>query len=671
MIQAHRCPECGAAVPAGAPAALCPKCLLHAGLESRVEMEPAATTPTPGGVWRTAPPSPSELAGRFPQLEVLELLGHGGMGAVYKARHIGLDRLVAVKMLPPEVSRDAAFAERFTREARALARLSHPNIVTVFDFGQADRLYYLVMEYVEGANLRQLIQSGAVAPQEALAIVPQICDALQFAHEEGIVHRDIKPENILLDKRGRVKIADFGLAKLLGRGDSQHTLTQSHQVMGTLRYMAPEQMEGARAVDHRADIYSLGVVFYELLTGELPLGRFAPPSKMVQIDVRLDEIVLRALEKAPELRYQHASDVKSEIETIRSHPAVLQHTAPAARNVAAEAGGVNLASSSRRRPWLLGLVATINLLLAIVIMLVAAGVDYAETTVKMDFAYWLFATFAPWLDYLSGVALFAGSIGVYLRAWWGRRLTLFAVVMAIATLVIYVPVLARYELPAIHADIVQTLTAEDYSAEEADAFAALGILVLFGGIMGLALFWAIFNLVYFMRENVRSALGDLPGAPSDAARASEPARSVARNPAGERPAKDIDLTELWAAKWRASPAAGRMAFKVVLAAGYLVCLMMFFSFGGTGGHGFDQFHVGRPDAWLTWKSDDNGFDWRLHLSSSLAMAFVGLLALAASRRLELWERGRVHAMAWHYAFWALALVTVLSVGIVSHLLSSR
>jgi hypothetical protein len=172
-------------------------------------------------------------------------------------------------------------------------------------------------------NLRQAIQSGGISPREALAIVPQICDALQFAHDEGIVHRDIKPENILVDQRGRVKIADFGLAKLLGRTPGDVSLTGSQQVMGTLRYMAPEQLEGTRDVDHRADIYSLGVVFYELLTGELPIGRFAPPSKKVEIDVRLDDVVLRALAKVPEQRYQHVSEVKTEVDAIRdSAPAV-------------------------------------------------------------------------------------------------------------------------------------------------------------------------------------------------------------------------------------------------------------------------------------------------------------------------------------------------------------
>ena len=132
------------------------------------------------------------------------------------------------------------------------------------------------------------------------------------------MHRDIKPENILIDKRGRVKVADFGLAKLLGRDPGDLSLTGTHQVMGTLKYMAPEQLEGTRSVDHRADIYSLGVVFYELLTGELPLGRFPLPSQKVQVDVRLDEVVLRSLEKAPERRYQQASQVRTDVEAIAS-----------------------------------------------------------------------------------------------------------------------------------------------------------------------------------------------------------------------------------------------------------------------------------------------------------------------------------------------------------------
>ena len=159
-----------------------------------------------------------------------------------------------------------------------------------------------------------------MTPEQALTIVPKICEALQYAHEQGIVHRDIKPENILLDKSGRVKIADFGIAKMMGDEPGQQTLTGAKDAVGTPHYMAPEQIEKPLTVDHRADIYSLGVVFYEMLTGELPLGKFQPPSAKVQIDVRLDEVVLHALEKEPERRYQQASQVKTAVETIATTP---------------------------------------------------------------------------------------------------------------------------------------------------------------------------------------------------------------------------------------------------------------------------------------------------------------------------------------------------------------
>jgi predicted Ser/Thr protein kinase len=273
-------------------------------------------------------PALEDLASLFPQLEILGLVGRGGMGVVYKARQPGLDRFVALKILPPEVGRDPTFAERFGREARALARLNHPNIVAIYDSGQAGGLYYLLMEFVDGVNLRQAILADQVSPEKALAIVPQICDALQYAHEEGVVHRDIKPENVLLDRKGRVKVADFGLAKLLGLGTGDVTLTGTSQAMGTFHYMAPEQYEKPQAVDHRADIYSLGVVFYELLTGKLPLGRFELPSEKVQVDVRLDHVVLKTLEREPERRYQYVSEVKSEVETIAHDPAPLERVRP-------------------------------------------------------------------------------------------------------------------------------------------------------------------------------------------------------------------------------------------------------------------------------------------------------------------------------------------------------
>ncbi|MDM4018575.1 serine/threonine-protein kinase [Roseiconus lacunae] len=264
------------------------------------------------------PPTVDRLAELFPNLEIVEALGAGGMGAVYKARQKGLDRLVALKVLPDEFAQDVKFALRFTREARTLAKLNHPNIVSVFEFGKVEHTFYFLMEYVDGPTLRDVVRGGQLAPQHALAIVPHLCDALQYAHDQGIIHRDIKPENILMAKDGTVKIADFGLSRIIDQDHPPTELTATHQVMGTPRYMAPEQFEGARGVDHRADIYSLGVVFYEMLTGELPIGRFAVPSRKVEIDVRLDDVVLRTLEKEPQQRYQRASQIKSDLQSITS-----------------------------------------------------------------------------------------------------------------------------------------------------------------------------------------------------------------------------------------------------------------------------------------------------------------------------------------------------------------
>jgi serine/threonine-protein kinase len=267
------------------------------------------------------PPSIEQISERFPALEVIELLGAGGMGAVYKARQKGLDRFVALKILPEEFGHDVKFALRFTREARTLAKLNHPNIVSVFEFGNVEDVYYFLMEFVDGSTLRDVVATGQLSPEHALAIVPHLCDALQYAHDQGFVHWDIKPENILMAKDGSVKIADFGLSRIVGKDKQLTNLTQTHQVLGTPRYMAPEQFAGSHNVDHRADIYSLGVVFYEMLTGELPIGRFEVPSQKVQIDVRLDEVVLRTLESEPKRRYQAASEIRTDLDSIAARPA--------------------------------------------------------------------------------------------------------------------------------------------------------------------------------------------------------------------------------------------------------------------------------------------------------------------------------------------------------------
>ncbi|MEZ6125701.1 MAG: serine/threonine-protein kinase [Planctomycetaceae bacterium] len=312
----HICGTCGGEIICRDGQDFCPVCLLQRGMQSSVLGI--------SGMQNWSPPPIEELAAKFPQLEFQNLLGRGGMGAVYKVQQKDLGRTAALKILPDVIAKDPSFAERFLREARLLASLSHPHIVTVYEFGQRDGVYFLLMEYVDGVTLRQAAQAEPIrrlSSKDALAVVGQLCDALQFAHDEGVVHRDIKPENILIDKRGRVKIADFGLARLLGKPVDLPTLTRTNQLMGTPAYMAPEQIEGQAVIDHRADIYSLGVVFYELLTGELPLGRFQPPSKKADLDARLDEVVLRTLEKEPDRRYQQASQVRTDMDAIRT-PAV-------------------------------------------------------------------------------------------------------------------------------------------------------------------------------------------------------------------------------------------------------------------------------------------------------------------------------------------------------------
>ena len=248
-----------------------------------------------------------------PGYEVLNLVARGGMGTVFRARQSRLDRLVALKLLAPELAERPVFAERFVREARALARLNHPHIIAVHDFGEAAGRYYLALEFVDGTDLRQKLRAGPLAAAAAVTITLQVCDALRYAHEEGIVHRDIKPENILLDRKGRVKVADFGLAKLRAPGEEGAGLTGPQQVMGTLAYMAPEQWYRPREVDHRADIYALGVVLHEMLTGELPPGS---ASGSLPANGELTAIVGKMLEREPARRYSCIELLAADLERV-------------------------------------------------------------------------------------------------------------------------------------------------------------------------------------------------------------------------------------------------------------------------------------------------------------------------------------------------------------------
>lgn len=302
------CKNCAVALPSEEERDVCVRCLLRAGQVH-------------GPAGDAFGLSIAELNQRFPELEILELIGQGGMGAVYRARQMRLDRVVALKVLRPDAVSRAGFTERFVQEAKVLAQLSHPSIIGVYDFGVEADLHWLLLEYVDGSNLREVLDAGTLPPEDCFGLIPHICEALQYAHDQGVVHRDIKPENILLDLHGRVHIADFGLARLIGENAESTRLTRSHETFGTPRYMAPEQITGARDVDHRADIYAVGAVFYELLTGEVPLGRFQPPSKLSEaVDARVDELVLRALAKEPASRYQQAGEVQDAIANLRSEP---------------------------------------------------------------------------------------------------------------------------------------------------------------------------------------------------------------------------------------------------------------------------------------------------------------------------------------------------------------
>jgi serine/threonine protein kinase len=287
---------------------------------------PNGTSPGKGGF---VPPSTGDLDAILDQYEFIKLLGRGGMGAVYQARQKSLDRLVAIKILPPHLTTDEEeqgfhFAERFQREARAMAKLSHPNIVAVYDFGQAkDGQFYFVMEYIEGTDLAALIKGGQMTTAHVTGWMSQICEALQYAHDKGIVHRDIKPANIMITREGNVKVADFGLAKLAGGDAAEQTkLTMTNMAMGTPDYVAPEVLEMGVVVDHRADLYALGVMLYEMLTGKVPRGAWRSPSTQIAgLDPRFDAVIDRAMDADRESRFQQAGEISATIYQIVNTPA--------------------------------------------------------------------------------------------------------------------------------------------------------------------------------------------------------------------------------------------------------------------------------------------------------------------------------------------------------------
>ncbi|WP_052218743.1 Stk1 family PASTA domain-containing Ser/Thr kinase [Thermincola ferriacetica] len=259
--------------------------------------------------------------------EILSQLGGGGMALVYKARCTLLQRIVTIKVLRPEFTSDPDFVDRFRNEAQAVARLSHPNIVGIYDVGEENGIHYIVMEYIEGRNLKEVIhEKGALPVNEAVNIAKQICDALSHAHENGIIHRDIKPHNILLANNGRVKVTDFGIARAV----TASTITQHGTILGSVHYISPEQAKGQPATA-QSDLYSAGVVLYEMLTGKVPFEADTPVSVALkhiqekpaipstvnpQVTPELDKVILRAMEKDPGLRYQTAKSMAADLNTV-------------------------------------------------------------------------------------------------------------------------------------------------------------------------------------------------------------------------------------------------------------------------------------------------------------------------------------------------------------------
>jgi len=237
--------------------------------------------------------------------ELQDEIGHGGMGSVYRAKHLRLGRTVAIKLLDEDLAAQDGFKTRFEREARALAMLNHPNIVGVHDVGHEDGQSFIVMEFVDGQPLSRLMP---LPLDRAVGVAAEVCDALAYAHRQGVVHRDIKPENILVTREGRVKVGDFGIARIVRPDGRGWTATSSAEVLGTPQYMAPEALAGAPP-DARMDIYSVGVLLYEMATGHPPVGNFEPPPAAI------DAVVRRALAPNPDRRYQTVDELKRDLES--------------------------------------------------------------------------------------------------------------------------------------------------------------------------------------------------------------------------------------------------------------------------------------------------------------------------------------------------------------------
>ena len=263
--------------------------------------------------------TPAQVTAMVPggRYQAESIIGIGGMGVVYRGRQTSLNRPIALKLLRRGDGGDYGFEDRFKREAQSMAMLNHPNIVMIFDYGELNKDYlYFAMELVDGTDVSEIIRSGAMTPQLVMLLIPQICYALEYAHAKGIVHRDIKPANILVSRQGEAKLTDFGLAKKVDQFNS--FVTQTHMVMGTPEYAAPEQSSAHREVDHRADIYAVGVLLYQMLTNQLPRGSWGPPSSTKGVDKRFDAIVTKALMADRNQRYQSITEMRRALETLNT-----------------------------------------------------------------------------------------------------------------------------------------------------------------------------------------------------------------------------------------------------------------------------------------------------------------------------------------------------------------
>jgi hypothetical protein len=308
------CPDCGAPVEVspGEEAVACKRCngaFSPAGAPTAAWSRPDASAPSD--------PDDPLVGQRLGGWLLLRLVGRGGMGRVYEATDAGGRRRVALKVLSADLAADAAFVSRFRREARVLAALSHPHVVEIHEQGEDDGRLYFVMEYVRGENLRRRMAHGRLPVADAVRIAREVASALSYAHGRGVVHRDLKPENVLLDEQGVVHLADFGLSRLLGGAAPEATtfLTRTDVILGTYEYMAPEQRRGDKDLDGRADVFALGVILYEMLTGTLPLGSFRPPSEIAaDVPPALDAVVNRALAPDPDARYAGADELRVALE---------------------------------------------------------------------------------------------------------------------------------------------------------------------------------------------------------------------------------------------------------------------------------------------------------------------------------------------------------------------